>query len=295
MYKKIGTGLLFTMLWGTGSVAVKFGLHSADALILAAVRFIGMGLIFGPYYCFLKKERFWPNKAEWKSIFIYGFLSSTLMLGTFFAAMPYASAGISMLFIAVGPLLIALFSSIILKRKLSRFEVIGMLISFTGLIVASVAALPTASIKPTGIVLLTIYILAYAISSVYFSNIKLALSNAVFNIWQVFIGGMLLLPLCFLTGNYHIHKLDANLFLTFAWLIIVLSFIANQLWLYLLDEDTVTAGNWLFLTPIFGYAFGYFLLGENVTLYALAGTALVLIGLFISKKHNKSIKTGKSQ
>lgn len=293
MYKKIGVGLLFTILWGTGSVAVKFGLHSADALILAAVRFISTGLIFGPYYLFLKKERFWPNRAEWKSIFIYGFLSSTLMLGSFFAAMRYASAGISMLFIAVGPLLIALFSSLILKRKLSRFEVIGMLISFAGLVVASIAALPTASIKPAGIVLLTIYILAYALSSVYFGKIKLELSNAVFNVWQLFIGGILLLPFCFLTGDYHIYKLDANLFITFAWLIIVLSFIANQLWLYLLDQDTVNAGNWLYLTPIFGYAFGYFLLGESITLYAVAGTVLVLTGLVISKKHNKSIKTEK--
>jgi probable blue pigment (indigoidine) exporter len=284
MYKKIGAGLLFTMLWGTGSVAVKFGLHSSDALILATMRFIGVGLLFGPYYWMLKKDRFWPNKTEWKSIFIYGLLSSTVMLGAFFAAMPYASAGISMLFIAVGPLLIALLSSIFLKRKLSRFEVVGMVISFTGLILASAAALPGASIKPAGIILLTIYILAYAISSVYFSNIKLQLSNAAFNVWQVFIGGILLLPFCFLTGGYHIHKWDANLFLTLAWLIIILSFIANQLWLYLLDEDTVTAGNWLYLTPVFGYAFGYFFLGEDVTLYAVAGTVLVLTGLFISKK-----------
>jgi len=289
MYKKFGAGLLFTMLWATGSVAVKFGLHSADALILATVRFISTGLIFGPYYCFVKKERFWPNKAEFKSIFIYGFLSSTLMLGSFFAAMRYSSAGISMLFMAVGPLLIALLSSIILKRKLTRFEVIGMFISFAGLIVASAAALPTASIKPMGIILLTVYILAYALSSVYFGNIKLELSNAVFNIWQVFIGGILLLPFCFLSGQYHIYKLDANLFLTFAWLIVVLSFIANQLWLYLLNHDTVSAGNWLYLTPIFGYAYGYFLLGEGITLYAVAGTVLVLIGLVISKRRNRSI------
>jgi probable blue pigment (indigoidine) exporter len=289
MYKKIGIGLLFTMLWGTGSVAVKFGLHSADALILAAVRFIAMGFIFAPYYCFIKKDRFWPTKGEWKSIFIYGFLSTTLMLGTFFAAMPYSSAGISMLFIAVGPLLIALLSSIILKRKLSRFELIGMLISFTGLIVASAAALPTATIKPLGILLLTIYIIAYAVSSVYFSMIKLELSNAVFNIWQVFVGGVLLLPFCFLTGGYHIYKLDANLVLTLAWLIFILSFVANQLWLYLLNEDTVNAGNWLYLTPVFGYAYGYLLLGESITLYAVAGTVLILVGLVIFKKSKKAI------
>lgn len=284
MFKKIASGLLFAMLWGTGSVAVKFGLHSADALILATVRFIGTGVLFAPYYGGIKKDRFWPKISEWKGIFIYGFLSSTLMLGSFFAAMRYSSAGISMLFIAVGPLLIALLSSMTSKRRLSRFEIIGMLISFTGLIIASLAALPTASITLTGILLLTVYIIAYASSSVYFANIKLELSNAVFNIWQVFIGGLLLLPFCFLSGEYHIQKFDTNLFLTIAWMIIVLSFIANQLWLYLLDQDPVTAGNWLYLTPVFGYVFGYFLLGETITLYAVAGAVLVLLGLILSKK-----------
>ena len=69
MYKKFGAGLLFSMLWATGSIAVKFGVHSADALMLACIRFIITGLLFLPYYGLYKKERFWPNKEEWKSIF----------------------------------------------------------------------------------------------------------------------------------------------------------------------------------------------------------------------------------
>jgi probable blue pigment (indigoidine) exporter len=287
MYKKFAAGLLFTMLWATGSISVKFGLHSADALMLACLRFIGTGLLFGPYYASYKKERFWPNKAEWKSIIIYGFLSTTLMLGSFFAALKYSSAGISTLFIAVGPLLIALFSSLILKRKLSRLEIFGMLISFSGLILASAAALPNANIKPIGIALLLIYILAYALSSVYFSTLKLSISNAAFNVWQVFIGGILLLPFCVLLNQDHIRQVNLNLILPLAWMIIVLSFIANQLWLYLVGLDTVSAGNWLYLTPVFGYGFGYLILGESITIYAVAGTFLVVSGLMVSKRGSR--------
>ena len=290
MYKKIGAGLLFTMLWATGSVAVKFGLHSADPLMLAGLRFVGTGLLFGPYFWLVKKDRFWPNKAEWKSIFIYGFLSTTLMLGSFFAALRYSSAGISTLFIAVAPLLIALLSSLVLKRKLTRFEIIGMLVAFSGLVLASAAALPKASIKPLGIALLLIYIFAYSVSSIYFSTLKLSLSNSVFNVWQVFIGGILLLPFCFLFHQNNIRQADLNLFLSLGWMMIVLSFVANQLWLYLVNIDTVTAGTWLYLNPVFGYVFGYLLLGESITVYAVAGTLLVVTGLVISKKKVKSLR-----
>jgi probable blue pigment (indigoidine) exporter len=283
MFKKIIPGLLFSMLWATGSVAVKLGIHSADALMLASIRFIATGLFFGPYFGLFRKERFWPLKNEWKSIFIYGFLCTTLTLGSFFAAQRYASAGISMLFIAVAPLLIALFSSLILKRKLTRFEIVGMLIAFTGLVLASATALPNASIKPIGILLLTIYVLAYASSSVYFSTLNISLPNVSFNIWQVFVGGIILLPFCPLFHQNHIQHVDLNLFLSLFWLIVVLSFIANQLWLHLVGQDAVTAGTWLYVTPVFGYAFGYLILGESITIYAIAGTLLVVSGLVISK------------
>lgn len=282
MYKKILPGLLFTLLWSTGSIAAKFGIRSADALILASLRFIGTGLIFAPYFLFSSKHRFWPGKSEWKSILIYGLLNTTLTLGAFFEAQKYASAGISTLFIAVGPLLMALFSSVFLKRKLSRFEITGMLTAFSGLIICAATELPKGHIKPLGLVLLIIYITAYALSSVYFSSIKPTLTNAVFNIWQVFTGGILLLPFCWLFQGQHIQHQDLNLVVSLAWMIIVLSFVANQLWLYLIRIDTVKAAAWLYLTPVFGYLLGYIFFKETITFYTLTGTALVITGLVLA-------------
>jgi probable blue pigment (indigoidine) exporter len=284
MFKNILPGLLFAVLWASGSVVVKFGILSADALLLASIRFICTGLIFAPLLLLQGKHRVWPKGAEWKHILIYGLLNTTLTLGSFFAAQKFVSAGISMLFIAVAPLLIALFSALFLSRKLTTFEVIGMLTAFTGLVIASSAGLSGAHISVGGIMLLLVYITAYAVSSIYFSGLKLKMSNVVFNVWQVFFGGIILLPFCLLSGQSHIKHIDANLILSLMWMIVVLSFIANQLWLYLIKSDTVKAAGWLYLTPVFGYLYGYLLLGEKVTIYAFAGTALVITGLILSKK-----------
>lgn len=287
MFKNILPGLMFAILWSTGAIGAKFGIRSADGLMLAAIRFICTGLLFAPFFLIHPKHRFLPRRGELKPILIYGFLNSTATLGSFFAAQKYAAAGISMLFTAVTPLLIALLSSIFLKRKLTRFEVGGMLISFTGLIVASLAALPNASIKPLGILLLVIYVIAYALSSIYLSRTHMSLSRMVFNVWQVFAGGVMLLPFCWLFNAYHVQTVDANLLLSLAWLIIVLSFIANMIWMYLVKHDPVTAASWLYLVPVFGYLFGYLLLGESITLYSVAGTAMVIVGLVISKQKKK--------
>ena len=287
MYKNILPGLLFAILWASGSVVVKFGILSADALLLASIRFICTGLIFGPLLLLHGKYRIWPKGKEWKNLIIYGLLNTTLTLGSFFAAQKFVSAGISMLFIAVAPLLIALFSSTFLSRKLTRFEIIGMLISFSGLVIASAAELPGAHVSFLGIMLLLIYITAYALSSVYFSTLTISMPNMVFNIWQVFIGGLILLPFCWVFSQSHIKHVNLNLFLSLAWMIIVLSFVANQLWLYLIKKDTVKAAAWLYLTPVFGYLFGYLILGESITIYSVAGTVLVIGGLVLSKRKAK--------
>lgn len=289
MYKNLLPGLLFAILWSTGAIGAKFGIRSADALMLASIRFICTGLLFAPYFLIHNKYRFLPRRQEWKPIVIYGFLNTTATLGAFFAAQKYASAGISMLFTAVTPLFIALLSALLLSRKLTRFEVMGMLVSFTGLLLASLGALPNATIKPLGILILVIYVTAYALSSIYISGQHLSLSNKVFNIWQVFAGGLMLLPFCWLFGAYHIKHVDVNLLLSLAWLIVVLSFVANLLWLYLVKKDTVSAASWLYLVPLFGYLFGYLLLGETITLYSVAGGAMVIVGLVLSKRKIKAV------
>ncbi|WP_114937057.1 DMT family transporter [Mucilaginibacter endophyticus] len=290
MYKKIIAGVVFTALWSTGAIAAKFGIRSADALILASVRFISTGLIFGPYFLLHSKHRFWPRGSEWKPIIIYGLLNTTFTLGSFFAAQKYASAGMSTLFLAVAPLLMALFSSWFLGRKLSRFEIIGMLVAFSGLILSAASELPKGHIKPLGLVLLIIYMVSYACSSIYFSSIKRTLTNIVFNVWQVFTGGVMLLPFAFLFKDYHIHHLDTNLLLSMAWMVIVLSFIANQLWLYLVKIDTVKAAAWLYLAPVFGYALGYIFFNETITVFTISGTLLVIAGLVVAGRNKKVVK-----
>jgi len=284
MYKPILPGLLFAVLWASGAIAAKFGIRSADALMLASLRFLITGLVFAPYFLLHQKHRFIPYRHEWKSIIIYGLLNTTLTLGSFFAAQKYASAGISMLFTAVTPLLIALLSSIFMKRKLSRFEVVGMLVAFSGLLLAALSALPTATITVTGIILLTIYMTAYALSSMYISVTGVTLPNMVFNVWQVFTGGLILLPFCWLFNMHHIRQVDGNLLWSLAWLIIMLSFVANLLWLHLIRKDAVSAASWLYLVPVLGYVYGYGFLGEHITGYAVAGGVMVIIGLVISKR-----------
>ncbi len=41
---------------------------------------------------------------------------------------------------------------------------------------------------------------------------------------------------------------------------------------------------WLFLCPLFGFFFAWWLMGEPVTVYTIAGTILVIAGLYAGQR-----------
>jgi len=47
------------------------------------------------------------------------------------------------------------------------------------------------------------------------------------------------------------------------------------------------------LIPIFGIIFGYFLMNEIITWRVIVSLVIILIGIYIFKKNNKSVNNGK--
>jgi len=127
----------------------------------------------------------------------------------------------------------------------------------------------------------------FFICTILYSNIDLKLSRTAINRWQVFLGGILMLPITFLmhkkTNNY-----DRTFYLSEIWLIVPVSVIAVNLWLYLLKIDAVKASFFLFLCPIFGFTYSYFLLDEPITYHTFLGTTLVIVGLYVGQREKLS-------
>ncbi len=277
-------GLAFALLWASGAVAVKFGIRSADPLVLAAMRFVFTGVLFAPFYLLNPQTRFVPRGTEWQQVLIYGALNTTITLGAFSVAQKYVSAGISSLFIAVTPLFILFASTLFLGRKMVRTEAGGMLIAFMGIAAASFGSTAQGHIHPLGVLFLVVYVLAYTGSAIYFAKIKSTLTTGVFNVWQVFLGGVMLIPVAILFKQVHIAHVDGWLIGSLLYMAVALSFVANRLWLNMIKVDSVKAANWLYLVPVLGYVYGYFLLNEPIGLWSVAGTVLVLAGQMLSRR-----------
>jgi probable blue pigment (indigoidine) exporter len=276
------TGLLFSMLWASASVAGKFGLYSAEPLTLFTSRFFLAGIILLAFTYGIQKSRL-PEGKEWMQLTIFGAFNTTLYLGLFVVALQYIMPGITSLAIALNPLLISIMSAIWMKRQVKAQEWLSILLGITGVAVAVYPLLQTSHASTEGMVLLSLSMITYSFGSVYYASVPWKLPRTTINAWQVFIGGLLLAPFAWVMGK-GTSNFDLRFWLSLAWLIFPVSILAVQLWLRLLKSDAVQASLWLYLCPIFGFLYSTLLMDEPFTIYTLAGTVMVMLALYIGQR-----------
>jgi probable blue pigment (indigoidine) exporter len=276
------TGITFSVLWSSASIAGKFGLTAVEPLVFFTMRFLlAGGLLL--LYCHAVKSHRLPAGIEWRQLFIFGTFNTALYLGIFIYALQYITAGITALAIALNPLFISLMSSFLSKRKVTFVEWISIVLGIAGVFLASFPLLNSKDINIIGLLLLALSMITYSYGSVYYSSVQWKLSRVTINGWQVFMGGLLVLPFAFLFHTRS-NQFDTTFWISLIWLIFPVSILAVQLWLVLLKADAVRASIWLYLCPIFGLLFSSWLLHEPLTYYTLVGTILVLCAVFIGQR-----------
>jgi probable blue pigment (indigoidine) exporter len=275
---------LFAILWASAATATKIGLEEAQPLVLAQIRFAIGGAIMLLFAHVISRQRL-PTGKEWKYITIYGLLNITIYLGCYVTAMQHVTAGIGALAIATNPLFISFLSIFFLKKKLNTNIFIALLLGTAGVLYASWPLLKEARITTSGLVLLLFSMVSYSVGAIYFSAKKWNHLNLLtINGWQTFIGGILLLPFTLIEYKGKINHFNFTFWGATLWLAIPVSIFAVQLWLWLLKTNTVKAGLWLFLCPVFGFAIAAWLLNDQINSYTIIGVALVMIGLFLSER-----------
>ena len=291
--QEIILGLIYAMLWSSASVAAKIGFQGAAPLTILDARFFLAGAILLTVVYAVQRGSAVPSGKQWGHLIILALCNSTIYLGFGWLALREVSAGIFALVVAANPFLVALMSSIWLKREVSSREWLGMFISTAGLMVAIAPALSPdlaalvgstakATASPLGILLTVLAVLTYAFGSVYFKWAKVGLPGIVINAWQIIIGAALLLPFAIMLNGPNLPVITVPLAGALLWSVFAVSIGAVLIWFYLLRRDPLRASFWLFLNPIFGYLWAWLFLGEPIHVTDLIGTGLVLAGLVIS-------------
>jgi drug/metabolite transporter (DMT)-like permease len=283
-YTWIIAGLLFAILWASASTATKIGLTTSQPLIIAVVRFGVAAVIMLVYTHIIKGSRL-PKGKEWIQLTIYGLLNITIYLGCYVIAMQSVTAGVGALAVATNPVIISFLSVFFLKKKLTGNIIGALLLGTAGVWCAAWPLLGQATVTTMGLLILLFSMFSYSIGAIYFSaktwnDLPLFTING----WQTLIGGLLLLPFAFYNYNPQLNHFTATFWTPVLWLAIPVSILAAQLWLWLLQQNAVRAGLWLFICPLFGFSIAAWLMKDPISIYTLIGVALVIGGLAIAQR-----------
>lgn len=276
-------GSLFAALWASASTATKIGLAVAQPLVIAVVRF-GIAAMIMLFIAHIVKKQRLPVSKEWKQIAIYGLLNITIYLGLYVVAMQTVTAGIGALAIATNPVFISFLSVIFLNKKLTTPIILSILVCIGGVICAAWPLFAAATVTTKGLLILLFSMLSYSVAAIYFSSREWnGLSLFTINGWQTLLGGLFLLPFTLIFYKASANHFDKTFWYAVGWLAIPVSIFAVQLWLWLLQVNPVRAGLWLFLCPLFGFVFAAWWMKDSISSYTIAGVALVIVGLLLSK------------
>jgi Predicted permease, DMT superfamily len=281
-YKLTAPLLLIFFLWGSDTVAIKFGLGMCPPLLLAGLRYLIGGAVLLLISAF-RSHHFKPR--DYVPFALLGLISS-VEFGCMYTGIQYLSAGLSAILYNTCPIWVALFAWSLLGETLNLKKVIGFAIGFLGVVFIFATGLTVDHVNTevlSGAVLLILAALGYALVTIGFKKIPknrdLLLGNGVLLLTSSFV----LLPLS-LSENFSICP-DLKFISLLLFLALVNSAFGITIYFYILKRrEASKVAPYIFLTPISTVILSILLLGESLTLTNSIGMICICLGIYVVNK-----------
>ncbi len=124
--------LLLGALWGASFLFMRMGASEFGSMPLAGMRAIGAAACFAPL--FASRHRVAELRAYWKPLAVMGLTNSALPYVLFSFAAQILPAGLSAIFDAITPLLVAASGWLWLNEKLNAPHMTGLVIGLAGVL-----------------------------------------------------------------------------------------------------------------------------------------------------------------
>jgi drug/metabolite transporter (DMT)-like permease len=273
-------GIMCSIL-GTTFLAIKIGANAGIPPFLAAgVRFSLAGLILVALRGGIFSSRSRPRLSYLWRAAVLGVLVIGVTFAATYTAADYIGSGHIAQIQAVSPIMVALFSLLILKSRLTRFHSLGLLLGFLGavMLIGKAGALGPAFFL--GALSAFAAEISYSLGSIWYrAAFKEAPDPLRTNGFSMLTGGLVLLVLAVATGQTTMPW-NGQVALSLGYLILFGSIGAHSMYLWLVYRvSPVFASTWLFISPVIATGLGALVLQESVTLANLIGGLAVLVGV----------------
>lgn len=279
--------LLFVFLWSTGFIGAKYGLPHAEPLSFLFVRYL---LVLALMTLLALATRApWPrDPRQWLHIGVSGLLVHATYLGGVFVAIDHGlPAGVTSLLVGLQPILTALGAGWLLRDAVSARQWLGLWLGLAGtaLVVGADLALERPVIELLPMLLPALAALLGITAGTLYQKRFCAhfdlRSGAVIQF----------LPTAIVTGigvalfESLAIEWNGEFIFALAWLVGVLSLGAISLLnLMIRQGSAVHVASLFFLTPPTTALIAFFIFGETLSLLAVVGMIVAVVGVRLARK-----------
>ncbi|MFP4521566.1 MAG: DMT family transporter [Fibrobacterota bacterium] len=286
--KNIFAAVSACLLWGTAFPGVKLGLQYSGPLRLAGLRFMLAGILLIPF-CGKPAKYLKTTARNLRTIIFISFLQTFLLYSLFFTGMSIVRGAQASIIIGSGPFFTAILAHFLMHDdRITGSKMTSIFFGIAGLCLISLSSKPW---QPSGLAefggmgILLFSTLVSALANITVAKRGRDINPVILNSSQMFLGGISILLLSFITEGIPRGVPPAEFFLVLIWLSTV-SALAFSIWFYLLTrKKTARLNSWKFLIPVFGSVLSWVILPDetpgimSVSGMILVGTAIVLINI----------------
>ena len=291
------------MINGSSFLAIKISIDTIPPLLSAGIRFFIAGSILFTAYFFLQKyehKHEHIGRRQWRDAAILAF---TLFLGgqgilTWGAQ--YLSSGITGLLNSTIPLWVAVIAFLIFRKHMTKLTIMGLAAGFGGLMLLVAPSIGSGTLSPIGISALIVSSISWAIGSLYSSKAKLPISVLASSGMLMLTGGLMLISVSFLLGEYKgldLSQVSGQSWAALIYLIVIITIVGFTDFYWLLRVTTASLANtFAYVSPVIAVILGWAILKESITTITIVAMVVILLGVALmvtTPKKSKIVKSDK--
>ncbi|MEN8221880.1 MAG: DMT family transporter [Acidobacteriota bacterium] len=279
------------LFWAASFIATKIALASVPPISVVSLRLIISALCFIAWI-YIKGEGF---KIFTRSNFFQLVLLSIFGTGLHYSiqtiGLQYTTASKGGVYAVTGPITILLIAAVFLKEKVTVRKGIGVGIALLGvIIVMGFDTIIDFNLKGNllGDLLVLISIVMWGIFTVMGKSITSKMSALKMTAAITIIGAVYMIPAAIaevkMTG-FTISSIKNDAWLSIFFLGVTCSFLATLLYVYALSiSESQKVGVYLYTIPLMTQVIAFLVLKESIGMSLLAGSFVVISGLYLTEK-----------
>jgi drug/metabolite transporter (DMT)-like permease len=280
---KIALFALLCFIWGSTWLVIKISYGGLGAFNLAALRFAIAALVLSAIVPLVGAR--WPRgRTEWTLVLAVGVLLFAGDYGLIYWAEQYIDSGLTAILFGTFPLVTMLCAHVYVPgEQLTAKKTAGALLALAGVITlfGDRLAMNASAAWPMAAVIGAV--VCAAVSNVATKRHGGDLHSAALNATATAVGAVLLLGLAVVSGERIQLPHDARSWAAVGYLAIVGSVVAFLIYFSLLRTwKATTVSFFAVFTPVIAIVLGAAILGERLSLWSVAGSALILTGVSLT-------------